>query len=94
MRQVGRLGRLLAFEEAAYGDTPALLATMAVRHLNFTAEYQPRNRVPSEEKKATRGRKVRFDRARTAGFDLTAILRPSGTIGTIPEARMTRSRRG
>ena len=86
MRQIGRLGQLLVGEEAAYGTAPALLAAMALRHMNFTANYQPKNRVWSDEKKSTRGRKARFDRAMSAGFNLSALLRPSGTLGTIPEA--------
>lgn len=85
-RQVGRLGQVLVGEEAAYGTSPALLASMAVRHLNFTSQYNPKNRVWSDEKKATRGRKARFERAMTAGFNLTSLLRPAGTIGTVPEA--------
>ncbi len=85
-RDIGRLGQLLVGEEAVYGTTPALLATMALRHLSFKPSYNPKNRVWSDEKKSSRGRKARFDRAVTAGFDLEAYLRPSGTIGTIPEA--------
>lgn len=84
--QLGRLGRLLVAEEATYGVTPTLLATMAMRHLNFVPTYNPKNRVMSEEKRQTPGYGARFDRRTTAGWNLSsAYLRPSGTIKTIPE---------
>jgi hypothetical protein len=86
MINVGRLGQLLIAEEDTYAVTPTLLASMAMRHLDFGATYNPFNRVASDEKKATRGRRARFTRAATAGFDLRrAFLRPSGTIATVPE---------
>lgn len=84
--QLGRLGRLLVAEEATYGVAPTLLATMAMRHLNFVPTYNPKNRVMSEEKRQTPGYGARFDRRTTAGWNLSsAYLRPSGVIKTIPE---------
>jgi hypothetical protein len=86
---IGRVGQVLIAEEATYGVTPSLLATMALRHLNIGFAYNPKNRVNSDEKKASPGRKQRFDRATTAGLNLkSAYLRPSGTIQTIPECHL------
>lgn len=85
-RDLGRLGQMLVGEEASYATTPTLLATMAVRHLNCQMQYNPKNRVMSDEKKGSPGRRARFDRATTAGITFEAYIRPSGTIGTIPEA--------
>lgn len=84
--QLGRLGQLLVAEEAAYGTTPALLATMAMRHLTYVPTFNPFNRAMSEEKRQTPGYAARFDRRMTAGWNLSAAyLRPSGVIKTIPE---------
>lgn len=87
--QLGRLGRTLVAEEATYGVTPALLATMAMRHLDVGLTWNPKARVNSEEKRGTVGIASRFDRRESAGFDVReAYLRPSGTIGTIPESHL------
>lgn len=84
--QLGRLGQLLVGEEATYGTTPTLLATMAMRHLTYVPTFNPLNRVMSEEKRQTPGYAARFDRRMTAGWNLSAAyLRPSGAIKTIPE---------
>src|SRR6266542_297341 len=84
--QIGRLGKVLVAEEATYGTTPTLLATMAVRHLQIGMDYNPKGRVNSEEKRGNPGVAARFDRRTTAGLaPLNAYLRPSGTIGVVPE---------
>src|SRR5437588_3095252 len=87
--QIGRLGQLLVSEEATYGTAPTLLATMAMRHLEFTQQYNPFNRVNSPEKKQTPGVQNRYDRRVTAGFNLAkAYLRPAGVVGTAPECSL------
>lgn len=87
--QVGRLARLLVGEESTYATPPTLLATMAMRHLEFTHQYNPFNRTNSPEKKQTPGTQNRFDRRVTGAFNLSsAFLRPSGTIGTVPECSL------
>jgi hypothetical protein len=87
--QIGRLGQLLISEEATYGTAPALLATMAMRHLDFTSQYNPFNRANSPDKKQTPGVMNRYDRRVTAGFNLaSAFLRPSGTIAIAPECNL------
>lgn len=85
--QIGRLGRVLVAEEATYGVTPTLLATHALRHLNVGFDHSPKNRVNSTEKRGTPGVSARFDRRSSSALaPLEAYLRPSGTIGTSPEA--------
>src|SRR4051812_1628360 len=87
--QVGRLARLLVSEEATYGVAPTLLATMAMRHLEFTDQYNPFNRQNSPEKKQSPGVMNRFDRRVTAGFNLaSAYMRPSGVVATLPECNL------
>lgn len=84
--QIGRLGQMLVGEEATYGTSPTLLATMACRHRDLGLSHNPKNRVNLDEKRGTPGVAARGDRRETAGLDLrSAYLRPSGTIGTIPE---------
>jgi hypothetical protein len=87
--QVGRLSRLLVSEESTYGTAATLLATHAMRHLEFTDQYSPFNRVNSPEKKQSPGVMNRFDRRVTAGFNLSsAYMRPSGVVATAPECNL------
>jgi hypothetical protein len=84
---IARKGRFFIAEHAAYGDTPSVLAADAVRHVNVEMTYDPYNRQDSPEKKRSPGVAYQFDRRTEAGLGtLEAIMRPSGTINTLPEA--------
>jgi hypothetical protein len=83
---IGRKGRVFAKKEASYGVSPTLAAGDAVRHVNIGMSYDPYNRADSPEKKRSPGVAYQFDRRTEA--QLTAfegILRPSGTLNTLPE---------
>jgi hypothetical protein len=86
MIQIGRQGQLYGALEGTFGTVATFAATDALRHLNFQPNYDPKNRVNSPEKKQGPGRFVRFDRRETAQWSLEALIRPSGTINTLPEA--------
>jgi len=88
MLEIGRRGRLYVTTEVTFGTIVAPASADAVRHINFTPTFDPKNRVSTPEKKDSPGRHVtgRFDRRETAGWNLEALLRPSGTINTVPEA--------
>src|SRR6185295_2501900 len=84
--QLGRQGQLYAVAESTFGTVPAFASADAIRHLNVGFSFDPKNRVHSAEKKTSPGRFVRFDRREIASWTLEALLRPSGTLNTLPEA--------
>lgn len=87
MLELGRLGQLYVVKESAFGVHPGHAATDAVRHQAFSPTYDPKNRRHSTERKQSPGRVVRFDGRETASLDtLEALIRPSGTLNTAPEA--------
>lgn len=87
MLNIGRQGQLYVVKESQYGVHPGHAAADAIRHLNFSPTYDPKNRRHSAEKKDSPGRAVRFDSREVATLDtLEALIRPSGTINTAPEA--------
>ena len=84
---IGRLGKLYVKKESAYGETLAAHASAdALRHINLGFTTDPFNRVTSPEKKKSPGPVNRFDRRVTAELaTLESLLRPSGTLNTLPE---------
>ena len=86
MLQLGRQGQLYIVAESTQGTIPAFASADAVRHISFVPTYDPKQRAHSPEKKTSPGRFVRFDRREMAGWTLEALLRPSGTLNTLPEA--------
>lgn len=85
--QVGRKGRVFLKKESTYGDsTVTFAATDALRHITLGMQFDPFNRVTSPEKKLSPGPANRFDRRASATWSLEALLRPSGTLNTVPEA--------
>jgi hypothetical protein len=87
MLQIGRQGQLYVVREVSYGVHPTHAAADAVRHLNFLPTFDPKNKADSAEKKTSPGRAVRFDRKESATLNtLEALIRPSGTLNTVPEA--------
>ena len=88
MLEIGRRGRIYVVTEASYGVHPGLASTDAVRHINFVPTFDPKGKVSTPEKKDSPGREVggRFDRRQVASYNLEMLLRPSGTLNTLPEA--------
>ncbi len=85
--ELGRLGRLYAGLHSSYGDAPSPASTDALRHIMFLASGDPTNRRNSPEKQASPFHHVRFDgRVGASLRQLTSLLRPSGTLNTLPEA--------
>lgn len=85
MKQRGASAQCFVVEESTYGTVPTILATHAIRHLSASMDYNAVNRALSTEKKLGPGRYAQFDRRATASGSLEALLRPSGTINTLPE---------
>jgi hypothetical protein len=73
-------------QDGASGSNSLSAAARVMRHIDFKATYDPFGRVNSTEKKNSPGQVVDFDRRATASLDtLAGLLRPSGTLGTVPE---------
>lgn len=87
MLQIGRQGQLYVVEEVTYGTTPALAATDAQRHIEVTMPFDNVNRRTILEKKQSPGTitAARTNQRKIAAFTDRAILRPSGTLNTVPE---------
>lgn len=89
MLQIGRQGQLYIARETTYGTTPSLDAAHAVRHIAFQANYDNFSRRTIMEKKQSPGTitAARTAQRKRADYSVEAILRPSGTINTLPEAK-------
>jgi len=85
MMQPGKRTQYFGGLETSFGVPPSIAATHAIRVINAKLDGDPKNRVYSPEKKNGPGRYARFDRRETAGFSMEALLRPSGTLNTVPE---------
>lgn len=85
LKLAGKRARAFAAEESSFGTPPTLLSSHAMRHADLTIDYNPYNRVFLPEKKAGPGLHAIADRRGTAGFSVRGLLRPSGTINTLPE---------
>lgn len=84
--QLGRQGQIYLKKEAAYGVEEALAATNALRHINVGFAWDPFARETSSEKQQSPRPVNRFDRKQSAGLStLVGLLRPSGTLNTLPE---------
>lgn len=86
--QIGRSGVAFAKEEATYGTVPALTAAEAFRYkaLTFPGSDVKNKRTVMEKKESpfvTAAERV--DQRVTAGFNLTALLRPGAVLNTLPE---------
>lgn len=84
---IGREARIYAKLEENYGVEEALDETNSLRIFSGLAfTYNPFNRVTSPEKKQSPGPVNRFDRKKSAELgNLEALIRPSGTLNTLPE---------
>lgn len=88
MKQPGKRARLYIGEEDSFGTPPTITAVHAMRHISAQLDYDPTNKVFFPEKKAGPGRYARATRRATAGCTVEGLLRPSGTINTLPECSM------
>ena len=88
MLEIGRQGRLWVVEESTYGTVPAIASADAVRHRSVTFPFQNVNRRTILEKKFSPGTTTaqRTNQRKIAAWNLDALLRPSGTLNTLPEA--------
>lgn len=85
MNQLGRQGQLYAVLEGTFNTNPGIAATDAVRHISYQTDFDPNNRVHNPEKKTSPGRFYQHDRKKTATWAYEGLLRPSGTLNTLPE---------
>jgi hypothetical protein len=85
MNQLGRQGQLYCALESTYNTSPGIAATDALRHISFAPTFDPFNRVHNLEKKTSPGRFYRHDRKKSADWSYEGLLRPSGTLNTLPE---------
>lgn len=84
--KLGRQGQVFLVKESGYGAEECLSSSHALRHIEIGFAADPFNRVTSPEKKQSPGPATRFDRKKTAELStLVALLRPSGTLNTLPE---------
>jgi hypothetical protein len=86
--QRGQQGQAYAKKETTFGTVPSLAATNAFRHqsLTFPGSDVKNKRAIIEKQQSPFALATQMTDGRTtAGFNLTAVLRPSGTINTKPE---------
>ncbi len=84
---LGRQGRTYGGLHAAFGDTPEPTAANAFRHIQLLLGGDPFNRRNSPEKRFSPVHSRRFDGRETGDLrQVTALMRPSGTLNTLPEA--------
>lgn len=86
--QIARVGQAYAKKETTYGTVPSLAASNAFRHkaLTFPGSDVKNKRAIVEKQQSPFTLTTQMTDGRiTGGFNLNAILRPSGTINTKPE---------
>jgi hypothetical protein len=88
MKIPGKRAALYVGQESTYGTAPSIVATMACRHVSAQMNFDPQNRVMLPEKKAGPGRYAQGNRRGTADHTVEGLLRPSGTILTVPECHV------
>jgi len=84
---IGRQGQLYTIAEVTFGTVPALAVTNAIRHMDFKATVDKSNKRTIVEKKQSSIADVasRTNQRIEASYTLQALLRPSGTLNTLPE---------
>lgn len=86
--QIARIGQAYAKKEAVYGTVPALASGNAFRHkaLTFPGSQTTPKREIIEKQQSPGQLSTNMTATRSvASFNLNAILRPSGTLNTLPE---------
>lgn len=86
--QIGRIGQMYAKKETTYGTVPSLAVGNACRHkaITFPGSDVKNKRMITEKQQSPFSLVTQMTDGRTsASFNLSAILRPSGTINTVCE---------
>jgi hypothetical protein len=86
--QRGRQGQAYAKKEATFGTVPSLAATNAFRHrsLTFAGSDNKNKRAIVERQQSPFTLSTQMtDQRTTAAYNAQAVLRPSGTLNTLPE---------
>lgn len=86
--QIARIGQMYAKKETTFGTVPALAATNAVRHksITFPGSDVKNKRMITERQQSPFALATQMtDQRATAGFNYSGVLRPSGTLNTVPE---------
>ncbi len=83
--QIGRVGRVYAAAEAAYGVAPGFAATDAIRHLNVALNRKFRNRVNAPTRHTHPDQVYRRTRRGTGSWSLSGEFFPSGVLNTLPD---------
>jgi hypothetical protein len=74
-------------QDGSNGSNTLSNAVNALRHIDFKFMFDPFGRVNSTEKKQSPGQVVVFDRRAVANLDsVHGLIRPSGTLNTLPES--------
>ncbi len=82
---IGRTGQLYVIEESAFDTSTTLASSNALRHLNFSAHYDPKSFRKSPERHADPSQRVLLAGRAQANWGIKAQLYPSGTLNTLPE---------
>src|SRR5688572_29150538 len=83
--QLGRVGRVYAAKQSAYGTPPVFAATDAIRHLMVKLNANPRNRQDAPDRHTHPSLVARRTRRTTADFSIGGIFFPSGILNTLPD---------
>lgn len=86
--QIARIGQLYAKKETTFGTVPSIAAANAVRHksITFPGSDVKNKRMITERQQSPFALSTQMtDQRATAGFNYSGVLRPSGTINTVPE---------
>lgn len=85
--QIGRQGQLYPIKEVTQGTTPAIAAGNACRHKSIIFNFDNKNRRTIVEKKQSPWTVAanRTDGRKSGDWKYEGLLRPSGTLNTLPE---------
>src|SRR6185369_4743390 len=85
--ELGRQGQHYVIKESTQGTVPALAASNACRHRSIIFNFDNKNRRTITEKKQTPWVNVaaRTDGRKSGDWKYEGVIRPSGTINTLPE---------
>lgn len=86
--QIGRIGQMYPKKETTFGTVPALASTNACRHKSITfpgSDVKNKRQIMERQQSPFALATQMTDQRTTAGFNFQGVLRPSGTINTVPE---------
>lgn len=86
---LGRWRQAYVKDESTYATAPTFASTDAIRFLSLTLPYNPQNLSDSPARSSTHpGILAKFRGRRQASWEGKAMLYPSGTLNTLPEANV------